>query len=187
MPRDRGLVQHRNLRDRITDKKLGEYAAGGQSLANLAGAGSQLEPVAIAATSGHPADMTTRMLIIAAMSAMGMLLLGCQEGSTPSGQAAKPSGAGAESGAKTSYQRDLERICHSLERSGALEQSEGQRAMAVAYWLSNNIETIKGRQLLARINRAKPEGKVAILTEESKRMGMTSCPLAVSWGGGAKN
>ena len=107
-------------------------------------------------------------------------LLGCQQGSSPHEERLDKSVALPS---QTPFGRDLDRICHSSERSGALEQPEGQRAVTVAYWLGNNIESDEGRAFLARFTKSSTEEKIALLRREAKRVGLSSCPLLQTWGG----
>ena len=119
-------------------------------------------------------------------------LLACQQGTPTSsstgsggddsrgdpGVAAERPAAG-EPG--TPYARDLDRICHSEERSGALEKPAGERSMTVAFWLANNIESQEGRDFLARFSQSDAAGKVALLESETRRLGPAECPLIARW------
>jgi hypothetical protein len=95
---------------------------------------------------------------------------GCQQGNPPA------------SGTASSYGQDLEHICNSEARSGALDHPEGQRSLVVAQWLGSKIETEEGRAFLARLRQAPAEEKAALLREEAGRNGLSDCPLARSWG-----
>ena len=117
------------------------------------------------------------------------LVAGCQDDGrdgrrndqTPAaGQAAE-----TPAGVDPRYQAELADICFAEERSGALQQDESQRLMAVAQWLGTRIGTQQGRDFLASIARASPAEKVTLLEAESRRVGLASCPLAKSWGGPA--
>jgi hypothetical protein len=83
------------------------------------------------------------------------------------------------------YQAEVADICFAEERSGALQQDEGQRLMTVAQWLGTRIGTQQGRDFLASVARASPPEKVTLLQAESQRVGLASCPLVQSWGGPA--
>lgn len=85
------------------------------------------------------------------------------------------------------YGRDVDRICHSLQYSGAEERPEGERAIAVAQWLGVNIETDEGRSFMVRVSQATPADKVKILASESRRLGLAECPLIHAWSAGLKN
>lgn len=85
------------------------------------------------------------------------------------------------------YGRDVERICYSEERSGALQRPEGERAMIVAQWLGDNIETDEGRSFMIKVAQASPAEKVAILEAEARTQGLTGCPLIQAWSAGLKN
>lgn len=104
-----------------------------------------------------------RILLLAGLAA----LFGCQKGTT----------------APTPYERDLDRICHAEEQSGAAEQHEGARALAVAQWLGANIETQQGRELLASMNApgVGPADKARILDEAAASAGIEHCPTARAW------
>jgi hypothetical protein len=95
---------------------------------------------------------------------------GCQQGNPPA------------SGPTSPYGQDLGRLCHSEERSGALDHPEAQRSMVVAQWLGNNIQTEEGRAFLVRLARTPPAEKAALLKAEAARSGLSDCPLAKSWG-----
>lgn len=95
----------------------------------------------------------------------------------PAGQPAVPAGIDPE------YAADVADICFGQERSGALAQDESQRAMIVAQWLGTRIRTQQGRDFLAALAPADPSQKVALLQAESRKVGLSECPLMVSWGG----
>lgn len=87
--------------------------------------------------------------------------------------------------AQTPYARDIDKICHAEERSGALEQPESQRGLVVAQWLGGNIESDGARAFLVRLVQADPARKTALLETESRALGITGCPLARSWSAGS--
>ncbi len=81
------------------------------------------------------------------------------------------------------YARDLDNICHSEERSGALARAEDERAMTVAQWLGGQIRTDEGRAFLGRFAQTNRNGKSQLLAEEAARLGLPGCPLAERWRG----
>lgn len=83
--------------------------------------------------------------------------------------------------ATSAYARDIRRICFSEQFSGALEQPESARPILVAQWLGANIESDRGRSFLATLARSKPSSKPGVLDKESKRTGLSECPLARTW------
>jgi hypothetical protein len=84
--------------------------------------------------------------------------------------------------APTAYERDVDRICHAEEHSGAAEH-DGPRTLVIAQWLGENIETDEGRELLARVTRDDndPAAKARILDEAATAAGIDDCPTARTW------
>ena len=109
------------------------------------------------------------------------LVAGCRNDQTPAGDQA----AGAPPGVDARYQAEVADICFAEERSGALQQDEGQRLMLVAQWLGTRIHTQQGRDFLAGVARAPAAEKGNLLQVEATRVGLASCPLVQSWGGAA--
>ena len=87
---------------------------------------------------------------------------------------------GKESG-PTAYQRDIDRLCHAQTHSGADELDPGQRPVAIAQWLSENLETSEVREVLVEFQAGTPEQKRAILEREAAEVGLPDCPLADAW------
>jgi hypothetical protein len=106
------------------------------------------------------------------------LAAGCRDDQAPAGD---PSTA-APASADADYRAEVADICFAEERSGALEQAEGERLMIVAQWLGTRIHTQPGRDFLAGVARASPAEKAALLQAEATRLGLASCPLVQSWG-----
>lgn len=92
-------------------------------------------------------------------------------------------GCGSESRRASELDRDIDRICHAERHSGALEQPEGYRQMAVAQWLANNLRTEEARKLLIELTALAPKEKVARLEASARKAGLKHCDLAQSWGG----
>ena len=101
-------------------------------------------------------------------------------------QQSNPSAADQATGPASPYVQDMDRICNSEERSGALEQPEGARAVAVAQWLGNNIQTAEAREFLVTLARTGPEDKAALIEKEAARAGLSDCPLVRRWRGAAE-
>lgn len=147
--------------------------------------------------SCHRAPTLRGLLVVSAAIAAG--LLACQDGTrSPVGETevenetvgsepearstgSEPTGRAEPFEPTTPFARDLDRICHGEERSGALEKPRGERPMLVAYWLANNIESQDGREFLGRFGRSDASGKVALLDSETRRVGLSSCPLIERW------
>jgi len=119
----------------------------------------------------HPPRMVRSYCVVMPVWLLAWALLGCQQG-----QHGDP--------AQTPYARDIDKICHAEERSGALEQPESQRGLVVAQWLGGNLESDGARTFLVRLAQADPAGKTALLEAESRALGMSGCPLAASWTAG---
>jgi hypothetical protein len=79
------------------------------------------------------------------------------------------------------YAQDISRICNAEELSGAKEQPEGARQMAVAEWLGPAIETEQAREFLAVLTEFTGAAKAKRLRDEAKRVGLGDCALAASW------
>jgi hypothetical protein len=139
------------------------------------------------------------LAVVLALAGAGVA--GCQGGSaTSSGPAAgsaaaATSAAGAGSAAvstaepgsapdvpgATPYDRDIDRICDVERLSGALEQPEGGRQLAIAQWLPGALETEDAHAFLVEIGTLGPDQKAAALDAEAKKAGLTGCPLARVW------
>lgn len=106
-----------------------------------------------------------------------LLAAGCQQGNPPAADQA--------TGPTSPYGQDMDRICNSEERSGALAQPEGARTVAVAQWLGNNLQTAEARAFLVTLAQTRAEEKAALIMKEATRAGLSDCPLARSWSGPA--
>ncbi len=84
----------------------------------------------------------------------------------------------------TPYVRDIDRICHAEEHSGALQEEPGARPMMVALWLAKNMETDEGRTFSAKLSQASPKEKVALLKAEADKARIKDCALIKAWSGG---
>lgn len=89
---------------------------------------------------------------------------------------------GGSSIAQTPYSRDVERICDSVQLSGAQDMPENDRVFTIAMWLGSNVETQDGRDFLVRIQPLVGEDKARALEDEAKRVGLRTCALAAEWG-----
>lgn len=105
------------------------------------------------------------------------LVAGCRDDHASAGDQAAPVSAEAR------YQAEVADICFAEERSGALEQAEGERLMTVAQWLGTRIQTQQGRDFLAAVARAGATEKATLLQAEATRVGLASCPLVQRWSG----
>jgi len=79
------------------------------------------------------------------------------------------------------YARDVDRICRVKELSGVETQPELNPLVATAQWLSDNLETDAGRQLVIRINGLPTTERAAAYDAEATRVGLTACPTARAW------
>jgi hypothetical protein len=89
-----------------------------------------------------------------------------------------------EAAADTPYVRDIDRICHAEEHSGALKEEPGARPMMVALWLAKNMESEEGRTFAAKISQGSPDEKVALLKAEADKAKIKDCALIEAWSGG---
>ena len=53
--------------------------------------------------------------------------------------------------------------------------------VATAQWLSDNLETEAGRQLVLRINALSTAERAAAYDAEAAKAGLTACPTARAW------
>jgi hypothetical protein len=81
----------------------------------------------------------------------------------------------------TPYAQDIQKICDAERLSGALEQPEGARQMAIAQWLGPAIETDEARTFLASLAQVTGAAKGDRLRDEARRVGLDDCALAASW------
>jgi hypothetical protein len=103
---------------------------------------------------------------------LGSLLAVCIAAACARSDGAEPS----------AYQRDIDRLCHAQEHSGALQLEPGYRPVAIAQWLAENLETDEVRKVLGEFQRAEtPSAKQAILEREAAAVGLPHCPLADVW------
>jgi hypothetical protein len=72
--------------------------------------------------------------------------------------------------AATELKLDLERICHSFERSGAKPNTG---LTEVGPWLEKNVQTTQGKALLEQLK----NGSFEETREEAKRHNVAPCPL----------
>jgi len=79
------------------------------------------------------------------------------------------------------YARDVDRICRVKELSGVETQPDLNPLVATAQWLSDNLETDAGRQLVIRINGLPTTERAAAYDAEATRVGLTACPTARAW------
>jgi hypothetical protein len=79
------------------------------------------------------------------------------------------------------YRDDIGRICDAEKLSGADDQPEGARQMAIAQWLGPAIQTEQAHAFLASIAEIQGADKAQKLRDEAKRVGFTDCALASTW------
>jgi hypothetical protein len=83
----------------------------------------------------------------------------------------------------TATERDLDRMCNSLEQSGALDLQPAERAMHVGIWLAENLESQEVRDLSAALTKLGPEDRTARLQQELTKHGIATCEILHSWAG----
>jgi hypothetical protein len=105
-------------------------------------------------------------------------LAGCQRG-----ESREQASASAEQAAPTTapYARDIERLCNVIVRSGADKVPTSERALPIANWLADNLETSQSRTFLVHIQPLEGEAKARALDEEARRVGVGECPLSAEW------
>lgn len=79
------------------------------------------------------------------------------------------------------YRSDIENLCEAVVRSGADRLPAGERALAIATWLSSHLTTPEARDYLVRIQPLGGEPKALALEAEARRVGLASCALAAEW------
>ena len=130
------------------------------------------------------------MPAIRSLIVIAVVLVGCQSrpasdaGPEPERAAQTTNTASrdeAVADAGSALSRDVERLCFSLERSGALDAPEGERAIVVAQWLGSQVESDEGRNLLAEFSRTPALEKAAFLKKVSREHGLLRCPLVTTW------
>ena len=80
----------------------------------------------------------------------------------------------------TPYARDVDRICHAAEHSGA-DRESGGRSLVIAEWLATHLESPEGRELMRALS-SRPDGeRGALLGSEAARVGIRSCAMLAEW------
>jgi hypothetical protein len=79
------------------------------------------------------------------------------------------------------YRSDIENLCDAVVRSGADRLPAGERALAIATWLSARLATPEARAYLVEIQPLVGEPKALALEAEARRVGLSSCALAAAW------
>lgn len=76
--------------------------------------------------------------------------------------------------------KDFENICHAEERSGAASIADpAQRAMHVAGWLTDNVQSSDAKAFMSAIASASPESRGELLRQAASEAGYTGdCPMA---------
>jgi len=85
--------------------------------------------------------------------------------------------------ADTPLARDVDRICHAEEHSGALEIEEAGRAVFIATWLAQNLESKEGRALTAELSQMPDERRAERMKAEAKKHGIEACAIVNQWQG----
>jgi hypothetical protein len=79
------------------------------------------------------------------------------------------------------YRADIENLCDALIRSGATQLPAGDRALAIATWLSGHLTTREAHDYLVTIQPLVGEPKAVALETEARRVGLSHCALAAEW------
>ncbi len=110
-----------------------------------------------------------RRLPVVLVAFLGVAAVACKDRAAPTPPADEAFG------------RDVERICQAEELSGAAAEEPGARPMLVAQWLGENIETQRGRDLLAEAARADGVAKAEVFERAARSVGRDRCATAESW------
>jgi hypothetical protein len=79
------------------------------------------------------------------------------------------------------YRADISTLCDVVRLSDANNAPRDERWTVIAMWLGPHIKTSEGHDFLVAIQPLQGEVKALALETEAKRVGLTSCPLAVEW------
>jgi hypothetical protein len=79
--------------------------------------------------------------------------------------------------------RELEKICHAVERSGAAEDQTTNRTYLIATWLTANVQTDEGRAWLVTFAKLGDDkaARRQMLQDAAHDHGITDCPLVDFW------
>lgn len=83
----------------------------------------------------------------------------------------------------SAYHRDIDRLCHAAEHSGANELEQGARALHIAEWLATNLESDKARGLSAELSQMPNDERIPRLAREAEAAGVEACAILEAWGG----
>jgi hypothetical protein len=108
-------------------------------------------------------------------------LTACQKGDGDSAKAAPAPVAEAKPSAMDAYAGDIGRLCDAMHLSGADQQPEGARQLAIAQWLGDALETQDARNFLVTLQSFDGAAKGQRLQEEATRLHLGDCALAASW------
>ena len=116
---------------------------------------------------------------------VALALGACQSGSSSSAPAPAPAPHGPPPPAVVEpgspYAKDVDKLCHALTLSGAMDQPEDARQLVVAKWLGGNLDTAEIHTFLVKLQALAPADKVAALDAEAKKVGLADCPLSAAW------
>ena len=98
------------------------------------------------------------------------IIAGCQRSS---GSSAPP--------VSDAYRQDIARLCDVVVQSGADQLPAAERALTVASWLAEHLETQDAHDYLIRIQPLTGDPKAAALEAEARRVGLAGCALAAEW------
>jgi hypothetical protein len=97
---------------------------------------------------------------------------------------AAAAGCESEKAGNATLARELDKICHAVERAGAAAEPEPANQMAmVAMWLDQNVKSDEGLAFLRAFSRL-GEDKAArrtMLEDAARAAGIRDCPLLAFW------
>jgi hypothetical protein len=79
------------------------------------------------------------------------------------------------------YKTDISHLCDAEALSGADQQPEGARQLAIAEWLGPNIHTQDARNFLGSLTQIQGADKAKALRDEAAKVGLPGCALADTW------
>ena len=105
-----------------------------------------------------------------------LVLSACQSDDKP---AAKPAPAPVSD--DKLYAEDFQRLCDSMQLSGADKMEKLERVAPHSKWLGENLKTKAAQQFLIKTQPLKGEEKAAAFEAEAKRVGLSGCALAAEF------
>ena len=79
------------------------------------------------------------------------------------------------------YRADFHTLCDVVHLSGADQRASEERWPIIAMYLGQQIKTDEAHDFLVAIQPLAGEAKALALETESRRVGLSSCPLVAEW------